>query len=104
GGTMDAVKTAAAWKAAAMAEAAEEAKPLTLPSGVEILARRPGPAMLAAHCKLPMGLANAVRGDEQRSETDTATVFEMMAFTRDILMECVVSPRIVEKPGPGELR
>jgi hypothetical protein len=93
------------WRAAARKEAEANAVDLTLPSGTTIRARRPGLAMMVSHTALPMGLANLVRDtdDDDAGSSNLEAVDRMMAFTRDVLTNCVISPRIPDDILPSEI-
>jgi hypothetical protein len=100
--------TAKDWKRKAAEKAAE---PLTLPSGMVIRARRPGPLQMMEWNRLPNLPASA---GEDGSGLSTEQVVETAAFLRKMLVYCCVAPRISEtaaedaedeiRPGdlPGE--
>ncbi len=99
---MQDITTAEAWRAAGREAAAKEAVTLSLPSGVKIQARRPGPAWMASAGRLPVGLAAIASGDAGGAQgledaRDTALFF------RDLLEYCVVSPRISLGGEPGTI-
>ena len=82
--------TAREWRMKARAAQAEE---LTLPSGMVIQARRPGPLKLAEWNKLPMLLADAGPGGGGLSDEQAR---EAAAFLREVLIYCCVSPQLSE--------
>ena len=91
--------TAKEWreKSAAAAEVVE----LTLPSGMVITARRPGPMQFAAWDRLPMmvGLAG---GSACPTNSDEEAV-EIAGFLREMLIYCCVEPRVSMNPGADEI-
>lgn len=93
------------WRALSRQAAQEEAIDLTLPSGMTIRARRPGPAFVAQYARLPMSLATKVaEADGAPVTTAPATVDgTLVDFFRDLLVFCVVEPRISLIPGPDEI-
>jgi len=93
--------TAEAWAKAGRDEAAAEAKNLLLPSGITVKARRPGVAFLAAHGRLPLGLAKRAEGEP--SGGGSVAVLEELVFFGTLVAHCVVSPEISTEPGPGRI-
>jgi hypothetical protein len=69
---------------------------LTLPSGMIIRARRPGPLQFAQWGRLPLLLASA-SSPEGASNQD---VVEMTNFMRELLIYCCVEPRVSETAAP----
>lgn len=98
---------AQAWRAAAVPAARAEAVELMLPSGVAILARRPGPAFAAGLGRLPASLATVVSsaGTQGEGEPSRGDVVELAATLRALLVYVVVEPQVVDKDvaGPGEI-
>lgn len=92
---------AEAWRAKAREAAEEEARPLLLPSGITVMARRPGPALLASYGRLPLGLATIANGQE--AGTGGGEAVEWAVFMYDVLTSCVVSPQISREPGPDRI-
>jgi hypothetical protein len=91
--------TAKEWRERARALA--EAVPLTLPSGLTIRARRPGPLQYAAWDRLPLMLAEA---SEQGPESVTVErAQEIAKDLRELLVYCCLEPRVSETPGPEEI-
>jgi hypothetical protein len=86
------------WKTRARETARSEAVELVLPSGMEILARRPDPLQLAAWGRLPLGLVGAAV-PTAAGEITTAEVAETAAFMRDLLTYCCVDPAVSVEPG-----
>jgi hypothetical protein len=95
--------TADAWRAKARKEAEEEAQELKLPSGMTIRARRPGPALLASHAQLPLGLATLASGENAAAAERVEASIETAKFLYDLLIYCVVSPKISRTPGPSTI-
>ena len=98
---------AQAWAQKGAEAAREEATDLLLPSGMTIRARRPGPALLAAYGGLPMGLAltaASVNADAGEGGGAASQTIEVMDLMRELLLYCVVEPRISMTPGPGQIR
>lgn len=89
---------AEAWREKARTAAIAAAVELELPSGAVILARRPGLAQLAEWRRLPLGL---VPGEQTEPSDDQ--VAETMAFLREMLVWCVLDPRIPEEMDPREI-
>jgi hypothetical protein len=73
--------------------AAIEAEDLTLPSGMAIKARRPGPLKLAEWGKLPLLLGMAQSGGQG---TTAEQAVEIADFMRLLLVYCCIEPRISE--------
>jgi hypothetical protein len=98
---------ASEWREKSREAAREDAEPLTLPSGMTILARRPNPLQLAAWGKLPYALATAAAGDGGAAVAavpDEEKVKEVVGFYRDVLVYCCVDPRVSLNPqGPDEI-
>ena len=92
------------WRAAQQKAAAEQAVELTRPSGLSILARRPDPAALLTWGRLPLGLASerAPEGaDRSRSAEEVQSALDL---TRQLLLYCLVKPRISFDPrGDDEI-
>lgn len=93
---------AQAWAEKARQQAVEEAKPLLLPSGITVLARRPGPALLASYSRMPTGLAMIANGEEGGAAAADAGI-ESAKFLYDLLTTCVVSPVISTTGGVGTI-
>lgn len=96
--------TATEWKE--RGKAAAETVELTLPSGMVVQARRPGPLALAGWERLPFGLvADAIAGTMVTPGAMNETQVGMAAeFMREVLVYCVVSPRIsMEARGEDEI-
>lgn len=92
------------WKKRAAEAAEREAVDLELPSGMRILARRPGPAALATWGKLPLGLAGAATGESGEPEISDEEIRQGFEFLRDLLVYCCVRPRISLDPkGENEI-
>jgi len=95
------------WRRKSRELAVEEAVDLPLPSGMTIRARRPGPAFLAAHGKLPLSLASRVLEEEDRVRQEPREQAEEVQafalFLRDLLLFCVVEPSISLTPGPEQV-
>jgi len=85
--------TAEEWKS----KAAEE---LTLPSGMVVRARRPGPLQVAEWRRLPMQLAAVASGDSATAEQDLA---EVAKYIREIVSWCCVEPRVPEEIKPEDI-
>ena len=96
------VNRAEKWQQKAREAARAEAVELELPSGMEILARRPDPLQLAAWDRLPMQLvAPAAGGDpEEISDEDAA---KLAGFMRDVIEYCCLDPRVSTEPGENTL-
>lgn len=69
-----------------------------LPSGVKVLARKPAVLQLATWGKLPMGLAAAASGEAAGGDV-SREVAELAGFYRDLLVYCLVKPRISVTPA-----
>lgn len=93
--------TAAEWRRRSQERTKAAAQPLSLPSGMVVLARRPGAAFLASMGRLPLTLAGSLTGREQGEGEDAAgaAVMEGAAFLRELLAYVVVSPRISLEGG-----
>jgi len=96
------------WREAARTTALIDAVELELPSGAKVMARRPGPAFFAEHGRLPLSLAAKAAGEDVGggAALETATdgaVADFMTFLREVLLFCVLDPRISVSPGPGEI-
>jgi hypothetical protein len=89
--------TAQEWKA--KSAAAAEVVDLTLPSGMVIEARRPGPMQLAAWDRLPLLLTDGAGG----AGLSNAEILETAAFMRELLIYCCVAPRVSMTPGEEEI-
>jgi hypothetical protein len=94
--------TANEWRKKAI-EAAETQE-LTLPSGMVIRARRPGPLQFANWNRLPM-LLDAM-GESSAALRSTGEVVELVGYLRDLLTWCCVAPRIAsgDTAADGEMR
>lgn len=89
------------WKNKARAEKASEE--LTLPSGMVITARRPGPMQLMQWDKLPTALAAAVTGTKiTAGDLSTRDLSELAEFMRTLIMWCCVDPRVSLNPQSEE--
>lgn len=104
GGASPDATRAVAYRERAAQLAREAAVPLVLPSGTEILARRPGPMQMAMWERLPQGLAAIAGGGpapapEQLTDTD---VREIAGWMKEILVFCFIDPEIGD--GPDQLR
>jgi hypothetical protein len=73
---------------------------LTLPSGLEILARRPGPLQVAMWDRLPLLLTTFEGHAEGLSKEQLA---EAAAFTRELFEYCWVAPKLQEEISPREI-
>lgn len=71
---------------------------LTLPSGMVIKARRPGPMQIAAWDKLPMLPTGGGAGGA--SAADMAAI---ATFMRELLVYCCLEPGVSVTPGPEEI-
>src|SRR5665213_1091990 len=91
------------WRAKSRAAAVEEADDLSLPSGMVVRARRPGPALLAGMGRLPLALHGRVTPVPGSGAASDADAIEFAGFVRDLLGYCVVEPRISLTPGPDEI-
>ena len=94
--------TAAAWRQAAAAADQADAKPLELPSGMTILARRPPLQEWILQGRLPSAFAAIVlaqRGGEPQAPPSAEEVLAMGRFVFAMVRATVVSPRIVEAPA-----
>jgi len=95
---------ASEWKKCGAAKAAAEAEDLTLPSGMTIKARRPGPLQLALWGRLPFSLVAAVSGETAPAASAGEQAAGIAAFLRNLLLYCCVSPRISLDPkGEAEI-
>jgi hypothetical protein len=72
---------------------------LELPSGQEILARRPDAAQLAVWGRLPLQLAAAAMTGGETPEFTVEDGVELMTFYRELLNYCCVEPRISLAPA-----
>lgn len=88
------------WRA--KAKAAEKVEQLALPSGVVILARRPGPLQLAAWEKLPFQLTAVAQGEAGAGEISMEKALAAAEFLRELLMYCCVEPRVSLTPAGDE--
>lgn len=102
--------TAQEWKAKAEAAAKREAADLQLPSGMTIRARRPDPAQLLMWGHLPLGLAAETSrsepgpaGTPSGTGPDTEHTLASISFARELLLWCVVTPRLSLTPGADEI-
>ncbi len=90
------------WREKARQQAIAGAVFLTLPSGAEILARRPGPSWFAAQQRLPVGLAAAATGVQGGDPSDEQ-IADMIGFLRRVMEYSVLDPAISLTPGPDEM-
>jgi hypothetical protein len=95
--------TASEWKEKAAQAARQGAVELDLPSGMKILARRPGPGDLAVWGGLPLSLASAADKKTDPASMSDQDVLDTAGFMRDLLVYCVIEPRISLSPGPEEI-
>ena len=98
------MRTASEWKE--KAREASERFDLTLPSGMVVTARRPGPLQLAFFRRIPLALAQqVVSGETVDPQSITAEeIVENVAFMRDLLTYCLLDPRISLDPqGDDEI-
>jgi len=95
--------TASEWKEKAAQAARQGAVELDLPSGMKILARRPAPGDMAVWGGLPFSLAVAAAKKTDPATVSNQDVLDMIAFNRDLLVYCVLEPRISLSPGPEEI-
>ncbi len=86
--------TASEWRQRGRAEAAVE---LTLPSGITIKARRPGPLEFAEWDKLPLILSAL---DKNAAALSAQEAMEVAAFWKQVLVWCCVEPRVSETAAP----
>jgi len=91
--------TAQEWREKARAAAEAAAVELELPSGMVILARRPGPLQFAQWDRLPLVLAMVEGGG--RMGADEAA--EITVFMRELLVYCCLEPRVSVTPGADEI-
>jgi hypothetical protein len=99
---------AAKWAALGAAADETDIVDLPLPSGMTIRARRPGITRLAYWGLIPLQLMAAIAEGQDSSSAaaaraDRGEVFAHLAAKRDLLIYCVVEPRISMTPGPGEI-
>jgi hypothetical protein len=99
------VSTAADFRKIHEQQTAQDAEPLTLPSGLRVLAHRPSPDWWIRHLgRLPQGLA--VRASSQAADAPTPTTDEIIEFSQytiAIISEVIVSPKVRNKPGPNDI-
>lgn len=80
-----------------------QAKPLTLPSGLTILAYRPPPEWWIRNIgRMPQSITARLHGAEPVASNDEDTI-KTALLTVSLIQEVVVSPTIKLGPGPGEL-
>jgi len=79
------------WKEKSRKKAEETSEALILPSGMEIRARRPSLDQILSWGRLPYGLLRRDGGSRQVSDDD---VVAMAQSSQNILLACVVSPRV----------
>jgi len=95
--------TASEWKKKGADVARQGAVELDLPSGMKILARRPGPGDLAIWGGLPLSLATAAAKETNPASMSDRDLLDTAGFMRDLLVYCVLEPRISLSPGPEEI-
>lgn len=88
------------WRKIQAARAGEDVVPLTLPSGLDIMARRPGPLQLAMWSRLPLMLVSTDGGADAMSGEDA---LETAKFMRELLEFCWVSPVLHKEIQPSEI-
>ncbi len=93
---------ASEWKEKAREAARVETVELALPSGMVILARRPGLLQLAGWDRMPLGLAGAAAGGPAE-QVSAEKAIELAAFLRDLLVYVCVDPRVSLTPGEDEI-
>ena len=94
------------WRAKGLESAQAEAQPLELPSGMTILARRPGPAFVANYARLPLTLASKLSEDQPLAVGSTRESSDQPGFAeflRDLLVYTVVEPGISLTPTPDQV-
>ena len=94
------------WRTFGQKAAMSEAQELELPSGMVILARRPGPAFIANYARLPLTLTSKL-SDERPLGSDTGEQSNQQAnfaeFLRELLVYSVLDPGISLAPGPDQI-
>ncbi len=89
---------ASEWKKKARESA--EVEELTLPSGMLVKCRRPGPIQLAYFRRLPLALAQQASGVEiPREDVTENETLETRSFFRELLTYCLVEPRVSLAPA-----
>jgi hypothetical protein len=92
------------WRETQRRKAAEEAVELTLPSGLTVLARRPDPAAVLTWGRLPLGLAAELMEKGEQTPMARPQILENIEVVRQLLLYCLVRPRISLDPrGDDEI-
>lgn len=92
------------WRAVQQKKAREEASQLTLPSGLSVLARRPDPTAVLSWGRLPLGLTAQATDEEESALMTKDQLLSNIEMTRQLLIYCLVSPRVSLDPrGDDEI-
>lgn len=87
------------WRERAAEQARAEAVELDLPSGAKVLARRPSPMQLAVWGRLPLHLVESPNDGQVTPEISASEAADVAKLMRDLLVYCLVDPRVSEEPG-----
>lgn len=91
------------WRERRAAASAEEAVKLTLPSGLEIKARRPSPLQYAMWERLPLELARMAGEPDAAAAMSDEDAVELARRTRELIEWCWVAPRLGSEIQPREI-
>jgi hypothetical protein len=98
------IATAEDFIAAAQQRRLANAQPLTLPSGLTVMAQRPGPEWWMRNVgRLPSSIASRFVSGNSTDPVSSGDLVEMARWTALMISEVVVSPVIRLNPGPSEL-
>jgi hypothetical protein len=101
------ISTAEEFKAQFLERQKQEAEPVTLPSGLSIMVRRPKPDWWLRHMgQLPTSMAAQLTGKSEESVSSDITMTELIEYSKwaiQIVQEIIVSPTVKLNPGPGEV-
>jgi hypothetical protein len=99
------ISTAADFRKKHEDQTAEDGERIVLPSGLTVLAHRPGPDWWLRHLgRMPQGLA--IRASSQAADAPTPTTEEIIEFSQytiAIIREVIVSPKVRNHPGPNDI-
>jgi hypothetical protein len=94
------IATADSWRAAIRTARRKKAQPLTLPSGVTVLAVLPDPLHWILNGRLPQRLLTAALGQSiPESDMTREDLLELSRFAVELVTTCVVEPEIGDGPG-----
>lgn len=98
------IATAADFEQLAKNRTKENSEPLTLPSGLTVIARRPSPNWwLRNFGRLPETIAARASGQDQNLRLTVDELVKYSQFEVQLVSEVVLNPVIRLNPGPGEV-